>query len=397
MLSSLLLPASVFATELPQMDTKSHILMDYQSGEILEEDNAKTPKPPASMTKMMSAIIIFEHIKQMRLKWDEDVTTSERAAAINEAEIRLEHGEKQTVKELVIAMFVESANDATVALAEHVAGSEEAFVQLMNQKAKELGLQHTHFQNSTGLNTDSYPDPPQENGNGQHVMSAQDAALIAQHLLKNYPEVLEYSSIPNYTFNQGTSREQNSNNWDLMLPTLRYTYQGVDGLKTGHTNDAGYCFTGTAMRNGFRVISVVMGTTSEYARFHETKKLLDYAYDNYQIKTAWTAGQPIAGYANLAVPNGVERTIPIAPKSTLQLPKLKDQLHAYSYHVVFHKGLKAPLGKGVEVGKVELTYQGKPISGVQSVPLVTIKQMDQGSFLRLFSRKVWDEVNSWLN
>ncbi|MCH5585026.1 D-alanyl-D-alanine carboxypeptidase [Shimazuella sp. AN120528] len=396
-ISLLAISNPVFADELPTINAKSYILVDTISGEILAAKNANEPRPPASMTKMMSAIVIFDQIKQRVVKWDDVVTVSKRAAAINEAEIHLVEGEKQTVKQLFTALFVQSANDATVALAEHIAGTEEGFVELMNKKASEMGLKNTHFQNSTGLNTESYPDPPATSKVGQHEMSAYDTAIVAQFLLKNYPEVLQYTSIPTYTFHQNQPNQQKVDNWDLMLPSLKYYYQGVDGLKTGHTNAAGYCFTSTADRSGLRVVSVVMGTDSEFARFHETKKLLDYTYDNFELATAIRKGKVIPGHDRITLPNGVERTVAVAPEYSLQLAEKKADKESYTYKVVLKKGIQAPISKGTVIGEVSLLYKGKPIPGVQSVPLVAQKTVEKGSAFRLFFRHAWDTVNSWIN
>ncbi|WP_028778285.1 D-alanyl-D-alanine carboxypeptidase family protein [Shimazuella kribbensis] len=386
-----------FAEELPEINAKSYIVVDTVSGEILASKNANESRPPASMTKMMSAIIIFDEIKQGNLKWGDEVTVSNRAAGVNEAEIRLVPSEKQTVKELFTALFVQSANDATVALAEHIGGSEEGFVEKMNQKASEIGLTQTHFQNSTGLNTESYPDPPSTSKVGEHEMSAYDTSIVARYLLKNYPEALEYTSIPTYTFHPNKPNQQKVNNWDLMLPSLKFYYEGVDGLKTGHTNAAGYCFTSTANRNGMRVVSVVMGTNSKEARFLETKKLLDYTYDNFELATAITKGKVIPGHNRFTLPNGVERTVPVAPDSSLQLAQKKHDKQAYTYKVVLKKGIQAPIAKGTVIGEVSILYQGKSIPGVSSVPLVTQQAVERAGDIRLFFRKMWDGVNSWIN
>jgi D-alanyl-D-alanine carboxypeptidase (penicillin-binding protein 5/6) len=386
-----------FAAELQEVNAKSYFLVDTISGEILAEKNADDPRPPASMTKMVSAIVIYDEIKKGNLHWNDEVTVSKRAAAINEAEIRLVAGEKLTVKELFTALFVQSANDATVALAEHIGGSEEGFVEKMNDKAHELGLKNTHFQNATGLNTESYPDPPDTVKVGEHEMSARDTSIVARHLLKTYPEVLQYTTISTYTFHQNQPNQQKVNNWNQMLPTLKYYFEGVDGLKTGHTNAAGYCFTGTANRNGLRVVSVVMGTNSESARFLETEKLLTYTYDNFELVTAVTEGKSIPGHLNYHLPNGVQRTVPMIAEKSLTLPELKEDKQAYTYKVTLKKGLKAPLAKGTVVGEVSIRYQGKPIPGVSSVPLVAQKPVEEGSFFRLFFRNMWDTVNSWIS
>jgi D-alanyl-D-alanine carboxypeptidase (penicillin-binding protein 5/6) len=349
------------------------------------------------MTKMMSAIVILDEIKKGNIHWDDEIQVSQRAAAINEAEIRLVGGEKQTIKELFTALFVQSANDATVVLAEHIGGSEEGFVEKMNAKAKELGLKNTHYQNSTGLNTESYPDPPSTVQVGDHVMSAEDTSIVARYLLKTYPEVLQYTSISNYTFHENQANQQKVTNWNLMLPSLKYYFQGVDGLKTGHTNAAGYCFTGTAQRNGLRVVSVVMGTASEFARFHETQKLLKYTYDNFEMVQMVTESKPITGHLNYPVPDGVNRTVPMVAGDTLKLAEQKTDKQSYTYKVSLKKNVQAPIAKGTVVGEVSVYYHGKSIPGVKPVPLIAQQSIEKGSSVRLFFRKTWDTISTWVS
>lgn len=386
-----------YAAELPTIEAASYYLVEPISGEILAQKNADDRRAPASMTKMMTGIIIFEKLHNGELSLSDTITVSDRAAQINEAEIRLVAGEKITIKELLTALFVQSANDAAVAIAEHIAGSEEEFVAMMNKKAEELGLKNTHFQNSSGLNTESYPNPPATVHEGEHVMSAKDTSIVASHLLKNYPEILDYTKIPTYTFHEQLPTKQKVNNWNQMLPTLKHAFDGVDGLKTGHTNAAGYCFAGTAQRNGMRVVSVVMGTSSENARFQETKKLLNYAFDHFTMVEAITSGKPISGHQTYQVPTGVEEVVAVAPETTLSLPQQKDEQQNYSYKVTWKEGLEAPLSKGTVVGEVQLLYKGDVIPGIDSVPLVTQANVERASGIRLFFRSMWKEVNSWVS
>jgi D-alanyl-D-alanine carboxypeptidase (penicillin-binding protein 5/6) len=393
----LLIATPGYAAELPTIEAASYYLVEPISGEILAQKNADERRAPASMTKMMTGLIIFEKLHKGELSLNDTVTVSKRAAAINEAEIRLVAGEKITIKELLVALFVQSANDAAVAIAEHIAGSEEEFVALMNKKAEELGLKNTHFQNSSGLNKESYPDPPATVHDGEHVMSAEDTSIVARHLLENYPEVLTYTKIVTYTFHEQQPTEQKVKNWNQMLPTLNHAYEGVDGLKTGHTNAAGYCFAGTAQRNGMRLVSVVMGTSSENARFQETKKLLNYGFDHFTMVEAITAGKPLSGNQTYHVPTGVEEVVAVAPEKTLSLPQKKDEQQNYSYHVTWKEGLEAPINKGTVVGEVQLLYNGEAIPGVQPVPLVTQTDVERASSIRLFFRSMWKEVNSWVS
>ncbi|WP_054948735.1 D-alanyl-D-alanine carboxypeptidase family protein [Numidum massiliense] len=257
-----------YSLDSPNVEAKAAVLMDAHSGKILFEQNSEQPLPPASMSKMMSEYIVLEKVARGKLKWDEIVTVSENAALTEGSRIDLAPGEKMTVRDLYSAMAIASANNATVALAEHIASSEAAFTKLMNKKARQLGLSRgTHFINSTGLD---------EHGR-ESQMTAKDVAKLAYRLLHDYPEVLGTANIPRYKLERGGPRIRNTN---LMLRTRREELQfaGVDGLKTGFTDGAGYCFTGTAKRGEKRVISVVMGTDSIKSRFIETKKLLSYGF-----------------------------------------------------------------------------------------------------------------------
>lgn len=250
------------------IEAESYILLDMITGKVMTGKNVNQPRPPASMTKMMTAFVVLDEIKRGKLHWDDIVTVSERAAKIDEAQIYLVPGEKITVKELFTGVMVQSGNDAAVALAEHVAGSEEKFVEMMNQKAKLLKLKNTHFLNCTGLNQEDYPDPPQTTG--KHEMSAYDTAKLGKMLIVVHPNIFKFTTITTYTFHPGTSREQKVTNWNKMLPGLKHEYKGVDGIKTGSTIAAGYCFTGTIKKGNKRYISVVMGTKSADERFTET-------------------------------------------------------------------------------------------------------------------------------
>lgn len=349
--------------------------------------------PPASMTKMMSAFVVLDEIEKGRISWQDQVTVSSRVEAIEESQINLVAGDRVTVRELFTAMLVYSANDATAALAEYVGGgTEEGFVTMMNRKAQQLGLTQTHYLVSTGLDLKDYPiRPPQVPG--VHHMSARDTAKLAQALLKTYPEILKTTSIPANTFLKGTNRQSTKSSWNLMLPTMELFYPGVDGLKTGYTRAAGYCFTGTAQRNQLRLISVVMGTESKKNRFTETKKLLDYGFNSFTYTTLLKRQGSLP--QRLPLPNGVERTVPVVSKEEIKLPIHNGQRQQYSYRVIWKKGLRAPLSKGTVVGQVQVLYQGQPIPGLKAYDLVTSRSIAKGSWLRLFLRSIGDEVKSW--
>lgn len=378
-------------TKPPQVNAAAYIVMDFQTGVVLAEYQSHLPKPPASMTKMMTEFVVLDEIKKGRINWEDKVTISQRAAAIDEAQIQLVAGDQISVKELFIAMAVQSANDATVALAEFVAGSEEKFVEMMNEKAKALGMKQTHFWNSTGLNKESYPDPP--SGDEQHVMSAHDAAILAQKLIQQHPEVIQYTSISKFTVFENTPRAQLYYNWNRMLPGLDQYYQGVDGFKTGHTNAAGYCFTGTAKRGKLRLITVVMGTKSQVARFEETKKLLDFGFDRFEMKTLISALQPLPNHEQFPLPNAVERSVPVVAGKSIRLPIIKGEQDQYSYQVNFKPNVKAPLKKGTVIGDVRIRYRGKVIEALDPIPLIASENVERGSWLRLQMRQWGDKLN----
>ncbi len=388
----LLFPTSVFAdSKLPEIQAGSFFMMEFESGAVLAEENADVPLSPASMTKMMTEYIILEKIKEGKIGWNDMVTVSPHAASLGGAQVYLKEGEKRNVEELFAAMAIHSANDATVALAEYVAGDETSFVHLMNDKAKEFGLTNTHFINSTGLSKESYENPPQIDG--KHVMSARDAALLAQRLLLDFPEVIDTTAATVYTFRPGEPGQMRLINTNWMLPGLEYAYEGTDGFKTGYTKDAGYCFTGTTERDGMRLITVVMKTESSGQRFQETIKLMDYGFENYKLTQLIPAGKEIPGYKTAPVVDGVETEVGISTVKPIRLPLPNgEKKDAYSYRVTLKDELQAPLKKGTIVGEVEVLYNGKKIPGTKPIPLAVTADVEKGSWLRLAFR----DTNEWL-
>lgn len=379
----------------PQVNAKSYIVMDFESGAILEEQQMDEARPPASMTKMMSQLVVLDLIKEGKLNWDDKATVSSRASAIKEASIGLRAGEQETIKELFIAMAVQSANDATVVLAEHVGESEEKFVEMMNQKAKELGMNNTHYCYSTGLEKYLYPDPPK--CDGKHVMSAYDSAILATNLIKKHPDVLEITSLPKYTFGKGKPREMNVTNWNFMLEGSKAQYDGVDGVKTGYTDPAGYCFTGTAQKGPYRLVTVVMGTNSQLARFNETAKLLDYGFGEFEYNNLVPENTPIPEYEQLPLPNGVERGVPVVAKNNIQLPIHKDERDQYEVKVTYKPNLQAPISAGTVVGEATVLHKGAEIPGLKPVEVITQTDIEEGSWFRLFFRDIGDSlgVSDW--
>lgn len=285
------------------------------------------------MTKMMTEYLLLDAIKAKRVKWDQTYTPSDYVYRLSQdrslSNVPLRKDGQYTVRELYEAMAIYSANAATVAIAEIIAGSEKNFVRMMNEKGKELGLKDYKFVNSTGLsNSDLKGFHPQGTSQDEeNVMSARAMATLAYRLLKDHPEVLETASIPKKLFREGTDDEIRMDNWNWMLPGLGlvYGYEGVDGLKTGYTEFAGYCFTGTAKRNGVRLISVVMnaknasGKTTKEARFEETKKLFNYGFNQYSLQTLYPKGYQLKGKEKLPVAKGKEKEVRVKTGKKLSL------------------------------------------------------------------------------
>ncbi|KKO54378.1 D-alanyl-D-alanine carboxypeptidase family protein [Paenibacillus sp. DMB20] len=262
----------------PNVEAKAVVLMDLNTGRILFSRNGDTPLPPASMSKLMTELIILDEIRSGAHTWDEKVTVSRYASGVGGEGLSLNEGDILTVGELFQSMAVYSANDAAVALAEHFAGSEAKFVKIMNRKAEDLGLStRTNFMNATGMEMGSRSSSEPRDPAKETRMTAHDTAKLAAHLIHQHPEILNTSS---KTQMKLTGRELYLSNTNWMLPSLAgpYSYEGTDGLKTGYTEKAGYCFTGTAEKGGSRLIAVVLGTKSKEARFEETRKLFDYGF-----------------------------------------------------------------------------------------------------------------------
>lgn len=259
----------------PHLDVRSAVLIDAD-GEIYYELNGDMPMPPASMSKMMTELIVLDAVASGQHQWNEKVRTSRYASEVIGAQIGLTEGETVTLEELFKAMAIQSANDAAVAIAEHLAGSEDHFVQWMNEKAKEIGLSDgTRFVNATGLSSSDLGPYRSERFPGETVMTAMDTAKLAAHLIGTHPDILETTKLTTYQLSHKEVQVR-ATNW--MLPGEAYAYPGNDGLKTGYTEQAGYCFAGTSQQGSKRLIAVVMGANSIEGRFHETAKLFRYGF-----------------------------------------------------------------------------------------------------------------------
>jgi serine-type D-Ala-D-Ala carboxypeptidase (penicillin-binding protein 5/6) len=345
-------------------NAKSAILIERDTGTVLYEKNIHEKLPPASMTKIMTMLLIMEAIDQGKLSLDEKVRTSEHAASMGGSQIFLEPGETMTVDELLHGIAIASANDASVALAERIAGSEEAFVKMMNDRAKELGLKNTKFQNATGL--------PAED----HYSTAYDMAMMAKELLK-------HEKITEYTGKYESYLRENSDKKFWLVNTNRLVkfYPGVDGLKTGYTSEAKYCLTATAAKDGMRVIAVVFGAPTTKERNAQISKMLDYAFSQFQTKSIYKKNEKVA---QVKVSKGNKGKVSVVSGEPVSLLSKKgEKMNNIEQQMTFHKNLKAPIQKGEVIGKLVIKKDGKVLSESE---LVAGENIKLATWWQLFKR-----------
>lgn len=393
------------------------ILIDADTGKILYEQNAEKPLGIASMTKMMTEYILLDAIKDGKITWDQKYRVNEYTYKLSQnralSNVPLRQDGTYTIRELYEAMAIYSANAATVAIAETIAGSEAEFLKLMDKKAKELGLTDYKFVNATGLNNkDLFNMQPKGTGpDDENVMSAESVAKLAYHLLKDHPEVLDIAKIPEKTFRQGTDDAILMKNWNFMLPGLIYEYQGVDGLKTGTTDFAGHCFTGTAERNGTRLIAVVMkavdskGEGSYKARFDATAKLFNYGFSQFSKEEIVPKNYKFKGNETIKVTKGKEDKVKIALKEPISMMIKSDEKDLYKPKLVLDKkSIEAEVKKGTVVGKAVIEKsEGTDLGFIDgkeySVEVVTAEKVERAGFISLFFQgvgnffgKLWDGI-----
>ncbi|HDX9672666.1 TPA: D-alanyl-D-alanine carboxypeptidase [Bacillus cereus] len=418
---SILLPYSNASAETGaalNIEAGAAILVEANSGKILYQKNADELLSIASMTKMMSEYLVNEAVAKGKLKWDQKVKVSEYAYKISQdrslSNVPLRNGDSYTVKELYEAMAIYSANGATIALAEAVAGKEVEFVKLMNDKSKELGLKNYKFVNSTGLtNKDLKGQHPEgTTPDEENKMAARDVAILAQHLIQDFPKTLDTAKISKKTFREGTTDRIEMINWNWMLPGLSKAYDGVDGLKTGSTPEAGDCFTGTIERDGMRFISVVIKTKSRDARFDETKKLYNYGFANFEMKQLYKKGSSVKGQETVRVENAKDKDVAVQTKQTVSLPMPKGSKDVYKTELTeASKGQEAPIKKGAVLGQMVITPKDTNDPGFLSgkslqIDLVTTSAVEEanwftrsmrgiGSFFSGMWNSAVDTVKGW--
>ena len=347
-------------------DAKASLLIERDSGEILFEKNAHQKLPPASMTKVMTLLLVMEAIEHEKLSLDEMVTVSERASSMGGSQVFLSTGEQMSVENLIKAIAIASGNDASVALAERIAGTEEAFVDLMNKKVKQLHLENTKFQNSSGL-------PAKD-----HYSTAYDMAMIAKELLK-YENIVHYTSIYEDYLRKGEEDEF----WLVNTNKLVRFYPYVDGLKTGYTSEAKFCLTATAKKDDMRVVAVVMGADSAKNRNSMTMNLIDYAFNGYESEKIFSKGETVANLKHIQ-----SKKLIYDVKTSEQISLLHKKGEAdspYTTEVKVDKQVELPIKLGEQVGTLQIKRDNELI--IES-PLIVDEEVEIASFFDLMKRSI---------
>nr|WP_246601140.1 D-alanyl-D-alanine carboxypeptidase family protein [Alteromonas antoniana] len=355
--------AAVVTPPPPGVAAKGFVLMDYNTGQLIAEQNADMQLAPASLTKIMTIYVIGKELQAGNISLNDEVTISENAWAKkfpDSSKMFIEVGTKVKVTDLLRGIVVQSGNDACVAMAEHIAGSESAFASMMNAHAQSLGMTASHFVNSHGLH-----DP-------DHYTSPRDMAILSQALIEETPEMYKIYSEKEFTYNGIKQYNRNSLLWDKSL--------NVDGIKTGHTSDAGYSLITSAEQGDMRLISVVMGTDSERARKVENKKLLRYGFRFYETVTPYKAGESFVAHR---IYMGDRETVDLGINQSTPITIPRGQAKNLEANFELDKKLEAPLAKGQVVGTLYIQLEGDDVA---TYPLVTLQEVQEGSF---FDR-IWD-------
>jgi len=337
----------------PAINAESYILMDFHSNRILMQKNPHARVEPASITKMMTAYVVFDEIRKGQLSLSDSATISEKAWRTGGSKMFIEVDKQVNIEDLIRGMIVQSGNDASIALAEHIGGSEEVFASMMNKAAADLGMNNSHFKNATGL--------PEED----HYVSAYDVALLGQALVRNFPDLYHIYSEKEFTYNDIKQHNRN---------TLLWRDPTVDGFKTGHTESAGYCLATTSSRNGMRLVNVVMGTESEKARADETQKMLNYGFRFYETHKLYPAGQKQA-VAEVWKGDAEEVSLGLADDLFITIPKGSyEQLQA---GVDIPGQLQAPIAKDQVLGQLTIMLEDTVVA---ERPMVALEAVPQGGW-----------------
>ncbi|QPG04400.1 D-alanyl-D-alanine carboxypeptidase [Salinimonas marina] len=355
--------AAVVTPPPPNVDGEGFVLMDYDTGHVIASKNADMQIFPASLTKMMTTYVIGKELEAGNISMDDEVTISENAWAKkfpDSSKMFIEVGTQVKVADLIRGIIIQSGNDACVAMAEHVAGSEDAFASMMNAHAQSLGMTGSHFVNSHGLH-----DP-------EHYVTPSDMAILSRALVSETREIYDIYSEKEFTYNGIKQYNRNSLLWDKSL--------NVDGIKTGHTSDAGYSLITSAEQGGMRLVAVVMGTDSERSRKVENKKLLRYGFRFYETVTPYEAGESFVAHR---IYMGDRDTVDLGINQATPITIPRGQAENLEANFELDKKLEAPLAKGEVVGTLYIQLEGKDVA---EYPLVTLQEVNEGSLVD----RVWD-------
>ncbi len=341
----------------PSLGAESYILLDHYSGKVLVENNADVRRDPASLTKLMTAYVVFSELKAGNINMEDKVLVSERAWRAPGSRMFIEVGKRISIENLLRGLIIQSGNDASIALAEHVAGTVETFAQVMNQYAAQLGMTNTNYLNATGL-----PDP-------DHYSTARDTALLARALIRNFPGYYNFYSERSFTWNEITQYNRNA---------LLGRNPAVDGLKTGYTEAAGYCLATSAEQDGMRLISVVMGANSPEARVDQSQALLAYGFRFYRTHRLYAAGEALT---RARIWKGSEDTVALGLQRDLYVTIPQRQYDSLKASLRVESLITAPITAGSPVGNVSVSLQGEPLT---EVPLIALGDVAEGGW--------WDKI-----
>ncbi len=347
----------------PQLLSESYVLMEASTGTVLHEKDMHKVLPPASITKIMTLLLIYEALEEGTITKETIVTTTDHAASMGGSQVYLEAGEQQTVETLIKCICIASANDACVAMAEHLAGTEEAFVEEMNKKAKELGMNDTHFVNCCGLDVDG------------HVSTAYDIALMSAELMSRFPDIMTYTTTRidsmTHTTNKGTTEFGLTNTNKLLT-----SYEGITGLKTGSTSKARYCLSATATRNDIDMIAVVLSAPDTKTRFREAATLLNYGFSQCKIYTDdHTDMEPI----KVVVEKSMEEEAILVPKENFRYISVeKEDFNQITEELLVYEKITAPIAQGEELGTIIYSINGKEIG---RIALIAENDIDEATYL----------------
>ncbi len=361
--TSPLLAMNMPAPQPPTIETRSHILLDFDSGQVLADHNPDARVEPASLTKLMTAYLVFAEIGKGNLKLDDMVTVSEKAWRTGGSRMFVEVGTQVRAEDLIRGMIIQSGNDATLALAEHIAGTEEAFADYMNQAARQLGMTGSHFINSYG-----WPDP-------NHYTTARDIATLARSIIREFSQHYPYYSQQEFVYNGITQYNRNR---------LLGREAGVDGMKTGFTDSAGYCLVTSAKRGTMRLVSVVIGTKTAKQRTSYSSALLNYGFRFFETHQLFDGSHPLD---QVQVWKGDSKQLPVGPNEPIYVTTQRGRKDALAVQAQLQPSVVAPVQAGTELGKVTVSFEGKVI---REAPVYALQTVEAGSWWR----RLWDEA--WL-